>query len=459
MIAAHTIRSLEVPLRGAARAPVPQTNSVQANTVRIGLIGCGGVGEEVVRQLARRAETYRGEFAADLRITGILVRDPDRPHDDTVDRSLLTTQFEDLLNSAPDLIIEVAGGTHPASQWIAESLRRGIPVVTANKSVIARHGSALRRLAAEHDTELAYEAAVGAAVPVIAALRQRAGDSLRSLHAVLNGSTAFVLGFMAEHGCELPQALREAQRLGLAESDPSRDLSGVDSAEKLCILAAEAGLPGLHPDALDCCRGIEDITRRDLEAAAAQRCVLRLTARLDVCGGQVRRAVVRPSLLPLSHPLARLRGAENGVRMDHADAGPLLLTGSGAGPAPTASAILGDVIRLCRRSQRAADGSGVSPDIAPGEQPVQTEAIPPGPLERSFLRVRSHERDSTALPEPQRVLSALEQAGIAVHHIEFRARSVEAIVDTAQIPESALREVLGLSHETSILCAPVEPHP
>ncbi|MEX2217661.1 MAG: homoserine dehydrogenase [Phycisphaerales bacterium] len=313
---------------------------------RVAVLGCGVVGSEVVRQVLARGDELG------LEVARVLVRDPHRPRE--VPRELLTADAEEVFAAAPDVVVEAIGGVEPAGRLVERALRAGIAVVSANKTLLAHRGPALRRLSGASGAPLACEAAVGSAVPVLAALRQLAGDRVLSLRAVVNGTCNFILTRM-ESGLGMDAALREAQERGLAEADPSADLSGRDSAEKLCILGSAAGLAELTPDAVPT-RGIEGVCPDDLaEARRAGRC-LRLVAELEA-GVPGLFARVGPALVPRAHPLASLHGEENGVLLRCELAGDLFLRGPGAGPRPTASAILGDVLRVLGRA-RAERGEG-----------------------------------------------------------------------------------------------------
>lgn len=305
---------------------------------RVALLGCGNVGGEVARRLL--AEGAR----LGLHLASVLVRDEGR--DRGVCKNLLTRRFADVLNARPDVVVEVLGGVEPAHEYAHESLRRGIPVVTANKTLIARHGGALHAAAASSGAALAYEASVGGAIPVIAALRQLEGDRVLSIRGIVNGTCNFILTRMESQGVSLAEALAEAQRRGLAEPDPSADVSGRDSAEKLCVLAAAAGSPGLTPEYV-ACTGIEAVTAADIAAARRNGQTLRLVAEVELHAGGVR-ARVGPTILPRTHALAAAREEQNAVVVTTELAGELVFQGRGAGPRPTASAILGDVVRVAR---------------------------------------------------------------------------------------------------------------
>lgn len=301
---------------------------------RIALLGCGTVGREVSAQL------LDSESRLGIRLCAILVRDHSR--DRGLPRHLFTTSLEDIDAAGPDLVIELIGGLEPAGELVARFLGRGIPVVTANKTLIAHRGRELAALAHERGTHLAYEASVCAAIPVITSLRHLAGDRILSIRGIVNGSCNFILSRLNE-GWRMDEALAEARKRGLVEPDPSADISGRDSAEKLCILAGACGIP-LLPHQVET-RGIESLTPDDLTAARRSSRTIKLLAELELTDGLVR-ARVGPTLIPRAHTLAGVEDEENGVVIETSLGGELFLKGRGAGPKPTASAVLGDMNHL-----------------------------------------------------------------------------------------------------------------
>lgn len=314
--------------------------------VRVALLGCGTVGAAVARLLHDRADRYAAALGRPLELTGIAVRDLSRPREG-VDAGLLTTDAETLVAGA-DVVVELMGGIEPARALIEASLRRGAHVVTANKQLIARQGPALQALADEHGVGLEHEAAVMAAVPVLVVLRESlAGDEITSVRGVVNGSTNYVLDLVAREGVAFAEAVRQAGELGYLEADPAEDLEGWDAAAKAVILARTAF--GADVSMADVDRvGISGLTDADFAAAARVGAVIKLvaSARRTARGAQVS---VRPLALPAQDPLAAARGGTNVVVVEAVSAGELRLQGPGAGGEETASAVLGDLLRVARR--------------------------------------------------------------------------------------------------------------
>jgi homoserine dehydrogenase len=326
---------------------------------RIALLGCGTVGSEVARQLLFRGHDLGAQ------LTAVLVRDASRAR--PVPRNLLFTDFESILAQRPDVVVEVIGGLHPAGEFVWRSLRAGVPVITANKTLIARRGAELHRLAADRAAPLRYEAAVCAGVPVLAALEQLRGDRIISIRAVLNGTCNYILSRLAA-GEPFDRVLAQAQAKGLAEPDPTADISGRDTLEKLCILAAAAGLGPLNPEAVPC-QGIASITPGDLALARRARSTIKLLAEIDAADSSRPHAQVGPARIPLSHPLAALDGPENAVLIHAELAGHILFKGPGAGPGPTAAAILGDLAQVLSTLRAARRAEPASARPAPAHQP------------------------------------------------------------------------------------------
>jgi homoserine dehydrogenase len=387
----------------------PTKRSPRVRTARICMLGCGVIGREVARVLIESRQRIAQNTGIDLALERILVHDPFKRRD--VDSSLLTCNFDDLLKMEPDVVIEVMGGVQPAGGYVAATLERGIPVVTANKTLIAREGSRLRALASRHSAAIACEASVGAAVPVLAALRQLAGDEIRSIRGIINGSCNYILTRMSQAKLTLHDAVSEAIELGFAEPDPAADISGIDSAEKLCVLAAAIGWPGIGPGDLRV-DGIETITAGDIGAARAHGYVIKLLAQLENLNGELALSV-GPALVRRDHALARTQGADNAVAIHSAGGGPLWIQGRGAGPRPTASAVIGDVLRVLE-GDRCAFAAHLAPKLAP-----ETRS------HRFFVRLTG----AIGQLKPDHVLNALRIHDLDVNHIEFRNDSVVILTD------------------------------
>ncbi len=314
--------------------------------VRIALLGAGTVGAQVARLLLEQKDDLAQRIGAVPEIVGIAVLDPDEPREDDLPRSLLVSNPLALIEEA-DIVVELMGGIEPARTAVLAALKAGKAVVTANKALLAAHGPEIYEAADASGADLYFEAAVAGAIPLVRPVREGlAGDRVNRILGIVNGTTNYVLDEMTTKHLAYDVALKEAQELGFAEADPTADVEGYDAAAKAAILASLAF--HMRVSLEDVFReGITEITPYDVEAATESGHVIKLLAiaeRRDegVC---VR---VHPSLVPLSHPLANVRGAFNAVFIEAEAAGELMFYGQGAGGVPTASAVLGDIVSVAR---------------------------------------------------------------------------------------------------------------
>jgi homoserine dehydrogenase len=329
-------------------------------TIKIGLLGCGTVGAEVVRLLHEQGDELAARVGAPLELVGIAVRRPDRKRELPVDPGLFT---DDALGLAKredlDVVVEVVGGIEPARTWLLEALQRGTSVVTANKALLAEDGATLHDAAAVAGADLYFEAAVAGAIPILRPLRESlAGDRVRRVMGIVNGTTNFILSRMHSSGAGFDDALDEATALGYAEADPTADVEGYDAAAKAAILASLAfhtrvSLGDVHRE------GITGVSAADVASAKAMDHVVKLLAIAEGTddGVSVR---VHPAMIPSSHPLASVGDAYNAVFIEAEAAGQLMFYGRGAGGAPTASAVLGDLVAVARHRLLGTRGAGES---------------------------------------------------------------------------------------------------
>ena len=333
--------------------------------VNVALLGCGTVGAEVVRLLHEHAADLTARVGAPIRVVGIAVRRAGRDRGDLpVPAELFTTDGLGLVKRDDvDIVVEVVGGIEPARTWLLEALRAGKSVVTANKALLAEDGASLQDAVAEGGADLYYEAAVAGAIPLLRPLRESLhGDRITRVTGIVNGTTNFILSAMDAAGLSFSEALDEATALGYAEADPTADVEGFDAAAKAAILASLA----FHTrvTAADVHReGITAVTAGDVASAKAMGCTIKLlciaerssaaepTADGESAGGPSSDAVsvrVHPAMIPRTHPLASVNDAFNAVFVEAAAAGQLMFYGRGAGGAPTASAVLGDLVAVAR---------------------------------------------------------------------------------------------------------------
>ncbi|GAA3962138.1 homoserine dehydrogenase [Gordonia caeni] len=323
-----------------------------ARPIGVAVLGMGNVGAEVVRILTDSDGDIRERVGAPVVLRGVAVRDASVPREG-VDPALLTSDPSALVaREDVDIVVELIGGVELPRTLILAALEAGKSVITANKALMAVHAGELSEAAARNRVDLYFEAAVAGAIPVIRPLTQSlAGDSVNRVAGIVNGTTNYILSEMAETGAVYSEVLAEAGRLGYAEADPTADVEGYDAAAKAAILASIAFHSRVTAD--DVYReGITSITPADLEAAAKFDCTIKLLAiceRLTEDDGRERiSARVYPALIPLEHPLATVNGAFNAVVVESENAGRLMFYGQGAGGAPTAAAVMGDLVMAAR---------------------------------------------------------------------------------------------------------------
>ena len=320
--------------------------------LRVALLGAGAVGSQVARLLIEQRAELSDRAGADLELAGIAVRNLDAPRDADLAAELYTTDAAGLIRSA-DIVIELIGGIEPARTYVLDAIASGADVVTANKALLATHGSEIFEAAEQVGASVSYEAAVAGAIPIIRPLRDSlAGDRVRRIMGIVNGTTNYILDRMDTEGADFDAVLADAQRLGYAEADPTADVEAFDAAQKAAILASLAfhttvPLENVHRE------GITSIDASMIEAARQGGFVIKLLAvceLIEVDGQDSISVRVYPALVPREHPLASVHGANNAVFVEAEAAGPLMFYGAGAGGVQTASAVLGDVISTARRS-------------------------------------------------------------------------------------------------------------
>ncbi len=331
--------------------------------LRVALLGHGVVGTQVARLLTADADDLSARVGAPLELAGIGVRRAGRDRSASgVDPALFTTDAEALVRRADiDVVVEVVGGIEPARTLLLSAMEHGASVVTANKALLAEDGATLHEAAEKHGVDLYYEAAVAGAIPLLRPVRDSlAGDRVRRVLGIVNGTTNFVLDRMDRSGAGFSEALEEAQARGYAEADPTADIEGFDAAAKAAILAGLA----FHTrvTAADVHReGITDVSAADVASAQAMGCVVKLLAICELAPDGAGVAVrVHPAMLPRSHPLAGVGEAYNAVVVEAESAGRLMFYGQGAGGAPTASAVLGDLVTVARHRVQGVRGTGES---------------------------------------------------------------------------------------------------
>lgn len=339
--------------------------------IRIALLGAGTVGSQTARLLVKECEDLASRVGRPLELVGIAVLDPSKVTADWIDKSLLTTDSEGLVTRA-DVVIELIGGIEPARTLLLKAIGSGASVVTANKALLARHGPELYQAAQDHGVDIYFEAAVGGAIPIVRPLRESlVGDRITSLVGIVNGTTNYILDEMTTKGLQFEEALGDAQAKGFAEADPTADVDGLDAAAKAAIMATLAFHRDVRMDDVPV-EGIKAITADDIAAAKAEHRVIKLLAVAERTDQGIS-ARVYPALIPDTHPLASVHGSFNAVFVTAEAADDLMFYGRGAGGAPTASAVVGDVVTEARHIAQ----QGMGPII-----PMYAQ-VPMAPLEAS----------------------------------------------------------------------------
>ncbi len=385
--------------------------------IRIALIGAGTVGSKVASLLIDQAEDLKARSGAPLQLVGIGVKDSSKPRPG-IPQDLITSNISELIAKDIDILVEVMGGIEPARTHILDAMSRGISVVTANKELLAKDGATLYAAAEKNNVDLYFEASVAGAIPLLRPLRESlVGDKVLKVLGIVNGTTNYILTKMDETGASFKDALQEAQKLGYAEADPTADVEGNDAAAKAAILAQLAFHTRVTIDDVFV-EGITKVSANDVLAAKEMGYVIKLLAiseRLDDDSVVVR---VHPAMIPRSHPLASVREAFNAVFVVAEAAGSLMFYGQGAGGAPTASAVLGDVVAVARNK--------MSGNRGPGESIyADLEIKPIGQAQTSYYI-------SLQVADKPGVLAQISQK-IADHNVSIETVRQDGLVNDAQL--------------------------
>lgn len=398
--------------------------------IQIGMLGCGVVGGQVAALLEKNNAELSTRAGATLVLKKIAVRDIKSAREG-INPALLTTDAQSVINDPEiDIIIEVMGGIDPARELILAAINNGKSVVTANKALLATHGADLFTAADNKGVDLYYEAAVAGAIPIIRPMRESlVGDQITRVMGIVNGTTNYILTKMDEEGRAFNEVLKEAQGLGYAEADPTADIEGFDAASKAAIIAGLAFHSRVRVD--DVYReGISAITAEDVAVAKTMNHVIKLLAIAELTSDDRISVRVHPTLIPRSHPLAAVRDAYNAVFVEAKSAGQLMFYGRGAGGAPTASAVLGDVVAVARHR--------VSNSVGPRESDYADRAIAPiGDTKTQFL-IRLNVADKPGVLAAIAQVFATEGVSIQTVRQSGRGNDAELIVVSHGATEAAL---------------------
>ena len=320
--------------------------------IGIGILGYGVIGSGVARVLIDKAKALSSQAGCKLEIIRILEKDATKIKASRIDKSLFTQKASDILDNADiDIVIEVLGGERPAMDFIKKALNKGKHVVTSNKEVMAKHFPEFLAAAQKNGVDIMYEATVGGGIPLIAPFKQDLlANEISALHCIINGTTNYILTRMSSEQIDFNTALKQAQKLGYAEPDPKNDIEGIDAAYKLAILATLAFHAKIKPEDIYH-EGISRLTTRDFRYAKELGYEIKLLAIAKEQKGSIE-VRVHPVFLSQGFLLASVDGVYNAVQVEGDLVGRVLFYGRGAGAAPTASAILADVIDVAQRINR-----------------------------------------------------------------------------------------------------------
>ncbi|MDR7587023.1 MAG: homoserine dehydrogenase [Armatimonadota bacterium] len=402
-------------------------------TIGVGLLGLGTVGAEVYRLLQDR-ETVAAAAGCPVEVRRVAVARPERSRAVSLPPGILAPA--EAVATAPDVdvVVELIGGLEPARHYLMQALARGASVVTANKALLAACGAELSAAAARSGAHLYFEGSVGGGIPLIRPISESlAGARLQALTGILNGTTNFILTRMAHQGWTLEQALAEARRRGFAEADPTEDLEGHDAASKLAILASVAFR--CQVTGADVYReGITRITPRDFAYARDLGFTIKLLAVARNRDGEVE-ARVHPALIPLDHPLALVPDEFNAVLVEGPDLGRVVFSGRGAGGAPTATAVVGDIVAVARQLLAGVRGRPLLAGARRPIRPLDDLVVP------YYLSLQVVDRPGVFA----RVAAVFgeEQVSIASIVQKSRGEVADVILVTHDAAERAVRRVLA----------------
>jgi homoserine dehydrogenase len=322
------------------------------------MLGCGTVGEATARLLLDHAEDLAERAGAPIELARVAVRDPAKPRKVDLPVGVLTAHADQVVSDADvDLIVEVIGGVEPSRSLILQAIANGKPVVTANKELLSTAGEDVMKPADEAGVDLLFEGSVAGGIPIIRPMKESlAGDQVTRVMGIVNGTTNYILTRMSERGESFEQALAEADRRGYTEADASADIDGHDAAAKLAILASIAfNARVVVSDVVT--EGISTVSHRDIVAAHDLGYEVKLVASAERDDGQIT-ARVHPAMIPRTHPLASVRDVFNAIFVEGREVGELMFFGRGAGGGPTASAVVGDIVEVCRNLSSGARSPG-----------------------------------------------------------------------------------------------------
>jgi len=410
------------------------------SSVGVGLLGMGVVGSGVARILQEKSAHLAELIGRPVSLEGVLVRDPSKERSFRPASGPVTTSIADILsNSDIDIVVEVMGGQDPALDYTLKSISLGKHVVTANKELMARHGPDILTMARKKGVQVLFEASVAGGTPIIAPLlRDLVANETIGIHAIINGTTNYILTKMAQEGVDFDTALGEAQELGYAEADPTNDVEGIDASYKLAILSTLAFRARVK-DTDVYHEGITRLKARDFLYADELGYAIKLLAIASKQDGAVY-VRVHPAFVPADVMIAKVDGVLNAVEIETDLAGRVLFSGRGAGPLPTASAVIADIVDIARN---------VVGNVTPPTPLVLSEGVSVRPIDtletRYYLRISVADRPGV-LAQIARVLGDLQIsiASVIQKEADEVAQTAEIVLMTHRAKEASVQEAVGL---------------
>jgi len=407
------------------------------NEIGIGLLGLGVVGSKIAGHLLQNLEELSLNLNEPMVLRRVLVRNMQLPRSISLPKGILTDDFSVVLNDPNiHIVVEVMGGETPAADYLIQLLKNGKSVVTANKEVLSKRGGELLSIAAENGVQLFYEASVGGGIPIIGPLmNDLTANKIQSIRGIINGTTNFILSKMAHEGADFNDVLAEAQSLGYAESDPTADIDGFDSLYKISVLArlafhTEVPVDSIHQE------GIRNVHAKDFRYASELGYTIKLLAVAQASEETGLLARVHPVLIPLDVPMASVNGALNAVEVEGDLVGPLWFQGPGAGPEPTASAVVGDVLRIAKGGPGAAK---------PVQTPAPFDIAPMGDhVCQFFLRVTVADRPGVLAS----IAKVLGDADISIDSVlqkdsDVENQSADLVIMTHPAQEAKMQDAVN----------------
>jgi homoserine dehydrogenase len=407
-------------------------------SINIGLMGLGVIGGGVVKVLMEKPDTLTREAGSELILKKILEKDLAKHSASGIDRALFTTNFRELVeNPEIDVIVELMGGEHPAFEYMKEALAHGKHVVTANKEVMSKHWAELLTTAGDNQMVIRYEASVGGGIPLIGPFQEDlVANDVSAIYAIVNGTTNYILTRMAKEGLDFAAALKNAQKLGYAEADPTNDIEGIDAAYKLAILATIAFGTEVKPENVYH-EGISRLQARDFRYARELGYAIKLLA-IAKRDRDAIEARVHPVFIPEDSLLAKVDGVYNAILVEGDLVGQVIFYGEGAGPRATSSAVVSDIIKI---AQNIKNGKSSAPRLpfATGRTVMPMAGI----KTRFYMRMRVADQTGV-LAQISKILGdhAISISSVIQKETDASTRIAEIVIMTHPAEEQAVQKAL-----------------